>query len=165
MKARLRDGAKLIVVDPRRIDLVRSPHVEADYHLPLKPGTNVAVVTAMAHVIVTEGLVNEKFVRERCDWDEFQDWAAFVAEERNSPEQSEKFTGVPAADVRAAARHGARVTGAKIVYCYTPARWLYDQRGRYLAGSSGRRRPPSPPWPRHCDAGTAGPPPRPTATW
>ncbi|MFY9833159.1 MAG: formate dehydrogenase subunit alpha, partial [Methylocystis sp.] len=116
MKARLRDGAKLIVVDPRRIDLVRSPHIEADYHLPLKPGTNVAVVTAMAHVIVTEGLVNEKFVRERCDWDEFQDWAAFVAEERNSPEQSEKFTGVPAADVRAAARLYATGGNAAIYY-------------------------------------------------
>ena len=56
MKKRLRQGAKLIVIDPRRIDLVRTPHVEADYHLPLKPGTNVAVVTALAHVIVTEGL-------------------------------------------------------------------------------------------------------------
>ena len=70
---------------------MRSPHIEADYHLPLKPGTNVAVVTAMAHVIVTEGLVNENFVRERCDWDEFQDWAAFVAEERNSPEATREI--------------------------------------------------------------------------
>ena len=77
MKKRLREGAKLIVIDPRRIDLVRTPHVEAAYHLPLLPGTNVAVLTALAHVIVTEGLVNEAFVRERCDWDEFQDWAAF----------------------------------------------------------------------------------------
>jgi formate dehydrogenase major subunit len=116
MKKRLRQGAKLIVIDPRRIDLVRSPHVEADYYLPLKPGTNVAVVTAMGHVIVTEGLVNEKFVRERCDWDEFQDWAAFVAEERNSPEQSEKFTGVPAADLRAAARLYATGGNAAIYY-------------------------------------------------
>ena len=88
MKKRLRAGAKLIVIDPRRIDLVRTPHVEADYHLPLRPGTNVAVLKALAHVIVTEGLVNEKFVRERCDWDEFSDWAAFVAEPRNSPEAS-----------------------------------------------------------------------------
>src|SRR5262249_19829067 len=86
MKKRLRQGAKLIVIDPRRIDLVRSPHIEAAHHLPLLPGTNVAILTALAHVIVTEGLVNESFVRERCDWDEFQDWAAFVAEPRNSPE-------------------------------------------------------------------------------
>ena len=38
---------------------MRTPHVEADYHLPLRPGTNVAILTAMAHVIVTEGLANE----------------------------------------------------------------------------------------------------------
>jgi formate dehydrogenase major subunit len=66
-EARLREGAKLIVVDPRRIDLVRSPHVEAPHHLQLRPGTNVAVINALAHVIVTEGLVDEAFVRERCD--------------------------------------------------------------------------------------------------
>src|SRR3546814_9953083 len=52
MKRRLREGAKLIVIDPRRIDLVKSPHVGAEHHLPLRPGTNVAVLTAMAHVIV-----------------------------------------------------------------------------------------------------------------
>ena len=67
LKKRLRAGARLIVIDPRRIDLVKSPHIKADYHLPLKPGTNVAVLSAIAHVIVTEGLVNEAFVRERCD--------------------------------------------------------------------------------------------------
>jgi formate dehydrogenase major subunit len=116
MKKRLREGAKLIVVDPRRIDLVRSPHVEADYHLPLKPGTNVAMVTALAHVIVKEGLVNEKFVRERCDMDEFNDWANFVALERNSPEALESVLGVPAADVRAAARLYATGGNAAIYY-------------------------------------------------
>ena len=104
MKKRLREGAKLIVVDPRRIDLVRTPHVEAAYHLPLQPGTNVAVLTALAHVIVTEGLVNQDFVRERCDADAFADWAAFVSEPRNSPEEVEKVTGVPAA--ASAARRG-----------------------------------------------------------
>jgi hypothetical protein len=60
-------GAKLIVADPRRIDLVRSPHVEAAYHLPLRPGTNVAFVNALAHVIVTEGLSTKAFRRERCE--------------------------------------------------------------------------------------------------
>ena len=104
MKQRLREGAKLIVIDPRRTDLVRSPHIEAQYHLQLKPGTNVAVLTALAHVIVTEGLVDEKFVRERCEIDVFQDWAAFVSREENSPEATEKFTGVPAAELRGAAR-------------------------------------------------------------
>src|SRR5690606_35773708 len=86
MKKRLRAGAKLIVVDPRRTEMVKAPHVEAAYHLPLKPGTNVAVVTALAHVIVTEGLFDEAFIRAQCDWDEFQDYAEFAADPKNSPE-------------------------------------------------------------------------------
>src|SRR5207237_10557834 len=50
MKKRLRQGAKLIVIDPRRIDMVRTPHIEASHHLQLLPGTNVAVLNALAHV-------------------------------------------------------------------------------------------------------------------
>ena len=116
MKRRLRSGAKLIVIDPRRIDLVRMPHVEAEYHLALQPGTNVAVLTAMAHVVVTEGLADETFVRERCDWDEYQDWARFVAEPRHSPETLEAVTRVPAAELRAAARLYAKGGNAAIYY-------------------------------------------------
>ena len=100
MKRRLREGAQLIVADPRKTDLVRSAHVEAAYHLPLLPGSNVALINAIAHVIVTEGLVDEAFVAERCDQDSFAHWADFVAEESNSPEAAEAHTGVPAADVR-----------------------------------------------------------------
>ncbi|MFP4405932.1 formate dehydrogenase subunit alpha [Rhodosalinus sp.] len=116
LKKRLRQGAQLIVIDPRRIDLVRMPHVEAAHHLPLRPGTNVAVLTAMAHVIVTEGLVDEDFVATRCDLEAFEDWAAFVAEERNSPEATEALTGVPAADLRAAARLYATGGNGAIYY-------------------------------------------------
>jgi len=116
MKKRLREGARLIVADPRRIDLVKSPHIRADYHLPLKPGTNVALVTAMAHVIVTEGLIDEAFVRERGDLETFQDWAAFVSEERHSPEATESITGVPANLVRGAARLYATGGDAAIYY-------------------------------------------------
>jgi formate dehydrogenase major subunit len=116
MKRRLREGAKLIVIDPRRIDLVRSPHIEASHHLPLKPGTNVAVLTAIAHVIVTEGLADEEYVRARCDWDEFSDWAAFVSQPERSPEATEALTTVPAADLRAAARLYA--TGGKAAIYY-----------------------------------------------
>jgi formate dehydrogenase major subunit len=116
MKRRLREGARLIVVDPRRIDLVRMPHVEADYFLPLKPGSNVAIINAIAHVVVTEGLVDEEYVRERCDWEAFQTWAKFIAEERNSPEAVEEATGVPAEDVRAAARLYATGGNAAIYY-------------------------------------------------
>ncbi|MCW1403000.1 formate dehydrogenase subunit alpha [Novosphingobium sp. MW5] len=104
LKRRLRQGAKLIVIDPRKIDLVRSPHIEAAHHLALQPGTNVAVLTALAHVIVTEGLVDEAFIRERCEFDEYQDWARFVSEARHSPETLEPVTRVPAAELRAAAR-------------------------------------------------------------
>jgi len=104
------------VIDPRRIDLVRTPHVEAAYHLPLQPGTNVAILSALAHVVVTEGLVNEKFVRERCDWDEFSDWAAFVAEPRNSPKEVAKVTGVPADAIRGAARLYATGGNGAIYY-------------------------------------------------
>ncbi|WP_374306037.1 formate dehydrogenase subunit alpha [Methylocella sp.] len=116
MKKRLREGAKLIVIDPRRIDLVETPHVKADFHLPLRPGCNVAVVTSLAHVIVTEGLVNEAFVRERCDAQEFADWAAFVSEPRHSPEEVEKISGVPAELVRGAARLYATGGNASIFY-------------------------------------------------
>ena len=116
MKKRLREGAKLIVIDPRRIDLVRMPHVEASYHLALKPGTNVAVLTALAHVIVTEGLFDEAFVRERCEADAFAAWADFVAEAQNSPEAVEAMCGVPAEIVRGAARLYATGGNGAIYY-------------------------------------------------
>ncbi len=116
MKRRLRQGAKLIVVDPRRIDLVRSPHIEAAHHLPLRPGTNVALLTAMAHVVVTEGLADEAFIRTRCDWDEYQDWAAFVSQPARSPEATAPLTGVPAKDLRAAARLYATGGNGAIYY-------------------------------------------------
>ncbi len=116
MKRRLRSGAQLIVIDPRRIDLVRSPHVEAAHHLALQPGTNVAVLTAMAHVIVSEGLADEQFIRERCDWDEYQDWTRFVGEARNSPETLEPVTRGPAGQLRAAARLYATGGNGAIYY-------------------------------------------------
>ncbi|MGQ9369885.1 formate dehydrogenase subunit alpha [Azospirillum sp. ST 5-10] len=116
MKKRIRAGAKLIVADPRRIDLVRSPHVQAAHHLQLRPGSNVALLNAMAHVIVTEGLVNRPFVAERCEADEFARWESFIAEPRNSPEIAEASTGVPAAEIRAAARLYATGGNAAIYY-------------------------------------------------
>jgi formate dehydrogenase major subunit len=116
MKRRLRAGARLIVADPRRIDLVKSPHIQAEHHLPLLPGTNVALLNAMAHVVVTEGLVAEDYVRERCDLAEFESWARFIAQERNSPEAVEPVTGVPAQRVREAARLYATGGAAAIYY-------------------------------------------------
>ncbi len=116
MKRRLREGAKLIIADPRAIDLVNSPHVKADYHLKLQPGTNVALISAIAHVIVTEGLVNEAFVKERCEWDSFVEWRDFVALPQNSPEVLGLAMGVPAEELRAAARLYATGGNAAIYY-------------------------------------------------
>ncbi|MEW7008269.1 formate dehydrogenase subunit alpha [Lentilitoribacter sp. EG35] len=116
LKKRLRAGAKLIVIDPRVTETVRSPHVEASHHLPLRPGTNVAVMTSLAHVIVTEGLANEAFIRERCDWSEFEDWASFVSDEKHSPEATESYTGVPAEELRGAARLYATGGNGAIYY-------------------------------------------------
>jgi len=114
MKKRLRQGAKLIVVDPRRIDLVRSPHIEAQHHLQLAPGTNVAVVNAFAHVVVTEGLVDRPFVEERCE--DFEQWEQFISGPEHSPEAVEAATGVPAEEMRAAARLYATGGNGAIYY-------------------------------------------------
>ncbi len=117
MKRRLRAGAKLIIADPREIDLVdNSPHIRADYHLKLRPGTNVALVSALGHVIVTEGLVDETFVKERCEWDSFVAWRDFVAHADNSPEALAEVIGVDAASLRAAARLYATGGNAAIYY-------------------------------------------------
>jgi len=116
LKKRLRKGAKLIVIDPRRTEIVVSPHIKAVHHLALTPGTNVAMVTALAHVIVTEKLYNEEFIRTRCDWDEFQDYAEFVSRPNHSPEAVEILTGVKAEDVRAAARTYATGGNGSIYY-------------------------------------------------
>jgi formate dehydrogenase major subunit len=116
LKKRLRQGAKLIVVDPRRTEMVAGPHLKADLHLALTPGTNVAVVSALAHVIVTEKLYNETFIRERCDWDEFQDYAEFISQPRHSPESVALLTGVAADDLRAAARLYATGGNGAIYY-------------------------------------------------
>jgi formate dehydrogenase major subunit len=116
MKRRLREGAHLIVADPRDIDLVRSPHVQADYHLKLRPGTNVALITALAHVVVTEGLTNEAFVAERCEMPSYEQWKEFVARPEHSPEATAEITGVPAETMRAAARLFATGGNAAIYY-------------------------------------------------
>jgi formate dehydrogenase major subunit len=116
MKRRLREGAKLIIADPRAIDLVSSAHVKADYHLKLRPGTNVALISALAHVIVTEGLVDEAYVKARCEWDSFVIWRDFVAKPENSPEALASELGISAEEIRAAARLYATGGNAAIYY-------------------------------------------------
>ena len=116
LKRRLRQGAKLIVIDPRQIELVSSPHIKASYHLQVRPGTNAAILSALAHVIVTEGLVDESYVAERCDTKSFNEWRAFVSREENSPEAMADITGVAADLVRGAARLYATGGNAAIYY-------------------------------------------------
>jgi formate dehydrogenase major subunit len=116
LKRRLREGAKLIVADPRRIDLVDGPHVKAAYHLQLRPGTNVALINAIAHTIVTEGLLADEFIAQRCEPLAFEQWRAFIAQPENSPEATAEVTGVPAALVREAARLYATGGNAAIYY-------------------------------------------------
>ena len=117
MKRRLREGAKLIIVDPRAIDLVdNTPHIKADYHLKLKPGSNVAIINALAHVIVTEKLMDDSFIKARCEDDAFRVWKDFITKPENSPEAMSAFTGVDAKDVRAAAKLFAKGGNAAIYY-------------------------------------------------
>jgi formate dehydrogenase major subunit len=116
IKQRLREGAKLIVVDPREIGLVRAPHVQSDFHLALRPGTNVAVINAIAHVIVTEHLTRDEYIAERCERDAFETWKAFIAQPRNSPEATQAVTGVPSDLLRGAARLFATARNGAIYY-------------------------------------------------
>ena len=114
MKQRLRQGAKIIVADPRAIDLVRSPHVEASHHLPLLPGSNVAFINAMAHTIVTEGLLDKEFLQQRCE--DVEDYLDFIRLEENSPESTAAVTGIDPEELRAAARLYADAPNAAIYY-------------------------------------------------
>ena len=114
MKQRLREGAQIIVADPRRIALVRSPHVEAAFHLPVLPGSNVAFVNALTHVIVTEGLHDMAFLTERCE--NVEDYLSFIADASNSPETTAEATGIAPEDLRAAARLFAEAENAAIYY-------------------------------------------------
>lgn len=101
-------GAKMIVVDPRRIDLVDF----AELWLPLKPGTNVPLFSAMAHVIVKENLVNWDFVNNRTEG-----FDAFVESlEKFTPEYAEEICGVPAEDIRKAARMYATARNGAIYW-------------------------------------------------
>lgn len=116
MKRALRKGTQLVVVDPRKIALVETPHIKAAHHLQLRPGTNVAIVNAMGHVVVTEGLVDKGFVEDRCDMVSFNAWRDFISLPENSPETLQSTTGVSAEEIRAAAHLFASAPNAAIYY-------------------------------------------------
>ena len=96
IKKALRNGAKLIVVDPRGIDMAQ----RADIHLQLRPGTNVAVVNGLMRVILDEGMADDAFIAERTEG--FEALSEVLAP--YTPEVVEEISGVPADDLRAAAR-------------------------------------------------------------
>jgi len=101
-------GARLIVADPRRIDLVRF----AELHLPQRCGSDVMLINAIMNVIVNENLHNKAFIGERTEnFEEF--WQAV---QPCTPEVAELTSGVPAEDIRCAARMLATAKRAAIVY-------------------------------------------------
>ena len=108
MKRAVRRGATLIVADPRAIDLTHY----ADLHLQLQPGTDVWLLNAMAHVIIAEGLVDEAFIAAHTE--NFEAVRAAVRE--YTPEGAEAICGVPADDIRRAARLYAGKRRAGIYY-------------------------------------------------
>jgi formate dehydrogenase major subunit len=114
LRKRLRQGAELIVVDPRTIDLLNTAHINAHHHLPLKPGTNVAMINAIAHVVISEGLEDKNFIEQRTD--EYNAWREFILDEINSPETMESITTVNAEEVRIAARAFAKAKNGAIYY-------------------------------------------------
>jgi formate dehydrogenase alpha subunit len=109
MKAAVeKNGAKMIVIDPRRIELVDF----AELWLPLRPGTNVPLFSAMAHTIVRENLVNWEFVSSRTEG--FEDYVETL--EKFTPEYAEEICGVPAEDIRTAARLYATAKNGSIYW-------------------------------------------------
>jgi predicted molibdopterin-dependent oxidoreductase YjgC len=108
MKKAVRKGATLVVADPRKIWLTKI----ARRHLQLRPGSDVWLLNAIMHVILREGLQNEEYIREYTE--DFDAVAEVVA--RYSPEEAERVTGVPAADIVATAREYATERHAAIFY-------------------------------------------------
>jgi assimilatory nitrate reductase catalytic subunit len=102
------NGASLIVLDPRETPTART----ADLWLPVRPGTDVAVLNAMLRQIVHDGLVDEAYVRERTvGWDEVR-----AAIEPYTPEAAERIAGVPAERIVAAARLYGRAARSLIMH-------------------------------------------------
>lgn len=108
IKQAVKNGAKLIVADPRRIELAKL----ADLHLQFRCGTDVAWLNGMAQIIISEGLCNEGFIAERCEG--FEELKKAVAE--YTPEKTEEITGIPIDDLIRAARIYAQAEKASIIY-------------------------------------------------
>ena len=108
MRQAARRGAKMVVCDPRRIDLVD----EADHWLQLKPGTDIPLLNGLMHIIIKEGLENKEFVAERTE--NYEALKATV--ESYTPEYVSELTGIPVGDLYAVARLYATTDKAMIFY-------------------------------------------------
>ena len=116
IRRRARGGAKLIIIDPRVTEVAKSPHVNAECHLRPTPGTNVALMNAIAHCIMKEGLHDQGFIAERCKTETFEMWRDFILQPENSPESAQGITGVAAEEIKRAARLYAQARRASIFY-------------------------------------------------
>lgn len=108
MRQAARNGAKMIVCDPRRIDLVK----EADHWLQLKPGTDIPLINGLMHIIIKEGLEDKQFIAERTE--NYEELKATV--EKYTPEYASELTGIPVEDLYAVARLYATTDKAMIFY-------------------------------------------------
>lgn len=111
-----RKGADLIVIDPRIIEIAKSPHVKANFHLRPLPGTNVILLNSIAHVVIKENLFDRDFIETRCDTYSFNLWKDYILDESNSPLTASKISGVPASHIEGAARLYAGAKRASIFY-------------------------------------------------
>ena len=116
MKRRLREGAELIVIDPRKIDIIRSPHVEAAIHLPIRPGTNVPIINSIAHVILKEGLMDEAYITERCDLESYAEWRDMILQDEYGPDTVADIADVDGDVIIEAARLFAKARNSAIYY-------------------------------------------------
>ncbi|MGL1956037.1 MAG: formate dehydrogenase subunit alpha [Colwellia sp.] len=117
LKKRMRvSGVKTIVIDPMVTELVKSPLIKADVHLQIKPGTNVAVLNAIAHVLVTQNLIDTKYIENQLDQSFVQDYMEFIKQDQHSPEYVAKIAEVSSYDIVKAANIYASSSKSSIFY-------------------------------------------------
>ena len=116
LRRRLREGARLIVIDPRRTGLLDTLHAGEGLHLALKPGTNVLLLNAIAYTLIEEKLVDRDFIGKRCDEASWLSWHDFILLPEHAPEAVEAECGVAAALIREAARLYGQAANAAIFY-------------------------------------------------
>lgn len=105
----VRQGAKLIVVDPRKIDLAK----KAQVHLQIKPGTNVAFANGMMHIFIEDGLADMEFIKTRTEG--FEELAKIVKD--YTPKKVAQICGIDEDDLRRAAHLYAKAKKAPLMYC------------------------------------------------